>query len=152
MTDKFFITETDDYESLVRLFIDNELEYSEDDSVPTHLMKCWKAVDQGNSLVGGCVLGKREGRFICDGIAVDPSVRGERLGEKLLGLLIDEVKAFGGESVFLVARAPGFFAKFGFAPIPRSDAPTFFECFSCPQFGAGCEAVVMRLNLLKEKE
>ena len=146
--DKYIITETDDYESLVTFFIENGLEYAEDDEVPTDLVKCWKAVDPENGkLVGGCVLAKREGRFICDGIATDISLRGTRLGEKLLGLLTEEAKMLGAESIFLVARAPGFFEKYGFIPIPRDGAPTFFECFSCPQFGTTCPATVMQRSL-----
>ena len=150
-SENFIITETDDYETLVKFFIENELEYAEDDEVPTDLIKCWKAVDSiDGRLVGACVLAKREGRFICDGIATDISVRGKRLGEELLNILINEAKSLGAEAIYLVARAPGFFAKHGFVLVPREGAPTFFECFSCPQFGTTCAAAVMRLSLEEE--
>ena len=167
------ISETGDYERLVILFVENGLEFSAEDVVPTDLVKCWKAEeerggvfgDEGSAavavfggggaaaagatlkLVGGCVLAKREGHFICDGIATDPSARGQRVGERLLFAMIDEVRALGDNALYLVARAPGFFAKYGFAAVPRDAAPTFFECFSCPQYGISCQPEVMRLDI-----
>jgi N-acetylglutamate synthase-like GNAT family acetyltransferase len=138
------IRETDDLAPLVRFFIENELEFeSEDDYSYDEILKSWRA-DAGERLVGGCVLARREGRFICDGIATDASVRGQHLGEALLKRLIDEVRAQGGEEVYLVARAPGFFSKYGFEVVARDDAPPFFECFSCPQYGVTCHPEVMR--------
>jgi len=166
------ISETGDYAGLVAFFIGNGLEFSAEDEVPTDIVKSWKAVEVSagtgdepgpgrlvcgadgcgagsgaGRLVGGCVLAKREGRFICDGIATDPSVRGMRIGERLLSVMTDAARALGAAELYLVARAPGFFAKNGFEPVPRDGAPTFFECFSCPQYGNGCNPEVMRLNL-----
>ena len=46
--------------------------------------------------------------------------------------------------MYLVARAPGFFAKHGFKEVAREDAPNFFECFTCPQYGKTCHPQVMR--------
>jgi len=147
------IFETDDYSELVRFFIENGLEFTdedipEDNEVPEPIVKLWKAVDTENgSLVGGCVLAKREGEFICDGIATDPSVRGQRLGEKLLFTMEDEARSLGASSMYLVARAPGFFKKYDFLPVPREEAPEFFECFTCPQYGVSCHPEVMRHSL-----
>ena len=145
-------SEIPDERPLIRFFIDNGLEYTESDEISTDLVKCWKAeeVEAGapeGRLVGGCSLAKRQGRYICDGIATDPSVRGRRVGERLLLNLINEVRASGGDEIFLVARAPGFFAKYGFMSIEREAAPTFFECFTCPQYGLTCHPEVMRLNI-----
>jgi ribosomal protein S18 acetylase RimI-like enzyme len=98
-------------------------------------------------LAGACVLAKRGGEYICDGIAVDPGYRGDELGKTLLDLLIEEAKSRGAGRIFLVARAPGFFAKSGFISVPRNEAPEFFECFTCPQYEKTCHPKVMRLNL-----
>jgi N-acetylglutamate synthase-like GNAT family acetyltransferase len=141
------ICETDELAPLVRFFMENDLEFeSEDDYSYDEIRKAWRA-DDGGKLVGGCVLARREGRFICDGIATDVSVRGAHLGEALLKLLLDEVRSQGGAEVYLVARAPGFFAKYGFEVVRRDDAPTFFECFTCPQYGVSCHPEVMRKTL-----
>ena len=140
------IEETKDYEMLVPFLIENELEFSIDDDIPTDIVKCWKAEEDGQ-LVGACVLAKRNGEFICDGIAISPAIRGQGYGERMLELLINETKERNGNKVFLVARAPSFFASQGFVSTPKDDAPIFFECFTCPQYGNGCNPEVMRLDI-----
>lgn len=161
----FKIRETDDYEKLVPFFIENELEFSEEDmkEVPTDIVKCWEITegtgkvathkpdgeitDEHGRLIGGFVLAKREGEFICDGIAIDPEWRGTQLGKALLGLGIEEVLRQGGKRMFLVARAPGFFRKNGFVTVDRDEAPDFCECFTCPQYNKSCFPEVMRIDL-----
>lgn len=98
-------------------------------------------------LIGGFVLAERQGEFIVDGIAVDPEYRKEKLGKALLDLGIAETRKRGGKRIFLVARAPGFFRKSGFVTVPREEAPNFFECLTCPQYGMDCHPEVMRLDL-----
>ena len=147
--------EIPDERPLVRFFIENGLEFSENEEIMTDLVKCWKAeaVEAGapaGKLVGGCTLAMREGRYICDGIATDPSVRGLGVGKRLLLTMLDEVRAMDGSALYLVARAPGFFTKYGFMSISRDAAPTFFECFSCSQYGKTCHPEVMRFDFKKE--
>jgi len=142
----FKISVTEDYEKLVPFLIKNELEFSEEDPVPTDLVKCWEIVTD-DELIGAFVLAKREGKFIVDGIAIDERFRKSRLGEALLKRGIREVKKLGGKQIYLVARAPGFFAKHGFKTVAREDAPNFFECLTCPQYGVDCHPEVMKLEL-----
>jgi N-acetylglutamate synthase-like GNAT family acetyltransferase len=159
------ISETDAYDALVEMFIRNGLEFSAEDEVPTDLVKCWEVMElfanaersaadppanaappATGRLIGGCVLALREGAFIIDGIAVEPEYRVHKLGKKLLELAVGEAKARGGREIFLVARAPEFFRKQGFVTVPRAGAPTFFECFTCPQYSVSCFPEVMRLE------
>lgn len=137
------IRTTDDYEKLVPFFIENELEFSEDEPVPTDIVRCWEVVD-GDRLIGGFVLAKRDNEFICDGIAVDPEYRNTEIGRKLLKLGIEETIKEGGHSMYLVARAPGFFRKEGFEEVSEEDAPNFFECLTCPQYGKTCYPEIMK--------
>lgn len=149
----YIINETQDYESLVKLFVKNELEYSVNDEVPTDLVKLWEVRlspqqgDTSDRLIAGCVLAMRQGEYIIDGIAVEPEYRKEKLGKELLDLAINQVKALGGRSLYLVARAPGFFRKQAFETIDREDAPNFFECFTCPQYNVSCFPEVMKLKI-----
>ncbi|MDR1574270.1 MAG: GNAT family N-acetyltransferase [Clostridiales Family XIII bacterium] len=151
------ISETDAYDALVTIFIRNGLEFSAGEALPTDLVKCWEAAEPaaGTDLhatgrrIGGCVLALREGAFIIDGIAVEPEYRAHKLGKRLLSLAVSEVKARGGKELFLVARAPEFFRKQGFVTVPRAGAPTFFECFTCPQCNVSCFPEVMRLELVE---
>ncbi len=149
----YIISETEDYEKLVPFFIENELEFTEEDAeeVPTDVVKCWQITDADGRLVGGFVLALREGEYICDGIAIDNSLRGTGLGSELLKLGIEETVKRGGERMFLVARAPEFFRRNGFVTVPRQEAPNFFECLTCPQYGISCHPEVMRFDIEDEK-
>lgn len=145
---KVMLSETMDYDKLVPFFIENELEFTENEPVPTDLVKCWQMTHGDNQhLVAALVLAKREGEFIIDGIAVEKIYRHLKLGKTLLDKAIKEILARGGKRLFLVARAPGFFKKQGFVTVPREEAPNFFECFTCSQYGKGCNPEVMRLDL-----
>ena len=158
----FVIAETDDYERLVPFFVENDLEFPEEDDIetPTDLVQCWKVTEreepdetsekyesEKSRLIGGFVLAKRQGEFIVDGIAVDPEYRKYHIGRALLDNGIEETLKRGGKRIFLVARAPGFFRKAGFVNVPREEAPNFFECLTCPQYGVDCHPEVMRLDL-----
>ena len=88
------IAETKDYDRLVPMFIANRLEFSEDEPVPTDIVKCWQLTDEAGNLQGGAVLALREGEFIVDGIAVNEpyrktgagaELRQDRLGDRSAG-------------------------------------------------------------------
>lgn len=153
----FKISVTEDYEKLVPFFMENGLEFSEEDPVPTDLVKCWQIVkgemdesadsQNGEELIGAFVLAKREGEFIVDGIAVAPEYRKFKLGKTLLNRGIEETLKMGGRRIYLVARAPEFFRKQGFVTVPREEAPNFFECLTCPQYGRECHPEVMLLQM-----
>ena len=143
------INVTQDYDKLVPFFIENELEFSEDEPTPTDLVKCWEALENGR-LVGGFVLARRDGEFICDGIAVDPDLRGQELGRALLRIGLEETLRLGGSRMYLVARAPGFFRREGFRAVAREEAPDFFECLTCDQYGVSCHPEVMVKDLQPE--
>ena len=143
----FKISVTEDYDKLVRCFIENELEFSEEEPVPTDLVKCWEITDGDGRLIGGFVLAKREGEFIVDGIAIAPEYRKFKLGKALLERGIEEALKRGAKSIYLVARAPGFFRRYGFKTISREESPDFFECMTCPQYQVSCFPEVMKLEL-----
>jgi len=147
---RFIIEQTSDYEQFVELFVRNELEFSEEEPVPTDLVKCWKLMkedERGTELIGGLVLARRQGEYIIDGIAVEPQYRKRQLGKLLLQKAVDEVRALSGESIYLVARAPGFFKRQGFNTVPKEGAPYFFECLTCPQYGITCHPEVMKRSI-----
>ncbi len=144
---RFTMRQTEDYEKLVPFFIENELEFSEEEPVPTDIVKCWEVV-HGNDqhLMAALVLAKREGEFIIDGIAVEKIYRKLKIGKVLLDKAVEETLSQGGSSIYLVARAPEFFRKYGFQTVPREKAPNFFECLTCPQYGKTCHPEVMKLD------
>lgn len=144
---KFTMRSTDEYERLVKFFVDNQLEFDGDEEVDTDIVKCWKITQGDDYLVAGCALAKRQGEYIIDGIAVDKVLRKTGMGRILVNKVISEVKKLGGKRLYLVARAPGFFRKLGFETIDPSEAPNFFECKQCPQYGVSCHPEVMKLEI-----
>ena len=140
--------QTDEYERLVKFFVEQGLEFNGDEEVDTDIIRCYK-VTHGNEdhLGGGFVIAKREGEYIIDGIAVEPIYRKMQIGKIMLEKAVKVVKELGGNRIYLVARAPGFFRKYGFVSIEPEDAPNFFECKQCPQFQKTCHPEVMKLEM-----
>ena len=147
MDERFHLSETEEYERLVQFFVVNELEFDGDEEVDTDIVRCYKVTDQKDALIGAAVLAMREGRYIIDGIAVDAAFRKENIGRELLNAVLAEVKRRGGDALYLVARAPGFFRRNGFTDIPPEDAPNFFECKYCPQYQKNCFPEVMKREI-----
>ena len=144
---KFTMKSTDEYERLVKFFVENELEFDGDEEVDTDIIKCWKMVHTDDVLIGGCVLAKRQGKYIVDGIAVTKLFRKFGLGKIMVDKMVKEVKNLGGHELFLVARAPEFFRTLGFERVEPEKAPLFFECAQCPQYQKNCHPEIMRLEI-----
>jgi len=147
---EFRLKETDDYTELREFFIENELEFSEDDPLPQDLVKCFRLTDEGGEspkLIGGVALAIRDGVFLIDGIAVDAGYRKMNFGKLLMDKAIEEVRNRSGDSLYLVARVPGFYKALGFESIPKEGAPIHFGCLSCSQFEVSCFPEVMKLRV-----
>ncbi len=58
-------------------------------------------------------------------------------------------KPFPGEARASIwsRELPEFFRKYGFETVAREEAPNFFECLTCPQYGKTCHPEVMKLDL-----
>jgi len=144
---KFRMQSTDEYERLVKFFVENELEFNGDEEVDTDIIKCWKVTHTDDVLIGGCVLAQRQGKYIIDGIAVTKMFRKFGIGKILVDKVVKEIKARGGKELYLVARAPGFFKTLGFVTVRPEDAPVFFECGQCPQYQIKCFPEIMKLEI-----
>lgn len=145
-TGELAIENAKSYEELVDFFIENRLEFSDEDPVPTDLVETWEIRD-GDRLAAALVLAKRQGYHIIDGIATDPEYRHEKLATGLMEKAVKRTADDGGEAIYLVARAPGFFKTLGFYETDPDEAPDFFECRTCPQYGKDCFPQVMRKDL-----
>ena len=137
----------EDLNALVCLFVKNGLEYDVEDEVETDVIESFKLTDADGSLKGGACLALRQGDYIIDGIAVEPECRHRNLGNRLLDGIVGEVKRRGGQRIFLVAKAPGFFRKYGFTTVDHEAAPDFFECRQCDQYKKCCFPEVMKLEI-----
>lgn len=140
------IRESRRYSEIIQFFIENELEFSEDQKQNTDtVIKYWEAVD-GEKLVGACLLGMREEEYVLEGIATHPNFRKKRIGERLLSEVLTHLNTLEAKKIFLCARTPGFFRTQGFSTVNRATAPQF-ECKDCNQFGIKCFPEIMVKNL-----
>lgn len=144
---EYEVMETEDYLELKYFYYANELEIDLEDEELPPIVKNWKAVRSDGELIAGITLGFREGEYIIDGIAVDKRYRKENLGKEMFAKAVEEVEKRGASTIYLVARAPKFFAKQGLEIIERGDGPEFFECYACPQYKKTCFPEVMRYNM-----
>lgn len=140
------IQESNRYSEIIQFFIDNELEFTEDQKqITDKVINYWEAVD-GEKLVGACVLGIRKGEYVLEGIAIDSNYRKKRLGERLLDMALIHLKTLNAPKLLLNARAPDFFQTQGFSIITREEAP-HIACDGCDQLGVKCFPEVMVKNL-----
>ncbi len=144
---KVFEAPREDYRGLIGFFVDHGLEFDGNEELTDDILGIWKATD-GEDLAGAIVLAKREGKFIIDGLAVEPRYRGENLGGKLYKLAEEKAAEMGGTMVYLVARIPKFWANTGFSSIEKEEkAPNFFECETCDQYMKTCFPEVMKKTI-----
>lgn len=141
------IEETTDYMPVLELFRRNDLEISDEEMISPNILHCWKAENEENLLIGGCVLARFEEDYIIDGIAVEEPFRKSGVASLLLNEAIKKAKELGTNRLYLVARAPEFFKKHGCVAIEWETSPQFFGCYSCPQRGKKCFPEVMKLEL-----
>ena len=144
---EYEITEISDMKVLDGFFEANGLEFSAEHPVETDRVKCWAVREKSKEFIGGTALALRQGEYIIDGIAVAKEYRGRDIGHRLLMRAVAETKLRGGKKIYLVARAPEFFKKHGFKRVERHEAPNFFECLTCNQYGISCHPEVMLLEV-----
>ena len=134
-----------DYPELVQFFMDNGLEYGDEDKYDTDTdeVASYKVM-YGDELAGAVCLAKRDGEFIIDGIAVKEEYRKKKLGKLLLDKAISTAKELGATSIYLNARAPKFYEAYGFKAVKANEAPFFYECLDCDQYGKTCHPEIMK--------
>lgn len=103
------------------------------------------ADDTENRIVGCCAL-----QFCWDelaeirSLAVHPDHTGRKIGTALTESAISEAKLYGIKNIFTLTYRPGFFKKFGFTQIDRSQLPLkiWADCVLCVKF-PDCDEIAM---------
>lgn len=107
----------------------------------------------GSHLVG-CIGWEQYGdHALLRSLVVHPAVRGEGVGSALVGALLDIVRAFDVEAVYLLTNdAAGFFARHDFEEIDRSAVPETVR--GSKEFSLNCcaTATVMSLRWPRDGE
>lgn len=132
------ITETGNYEELIPLFRSSGLEIHAEGGKPQNMITCWRADDQRGNLLGGVSIERKKGLFVIGDIAVEREMRRQNIGGCLLGTAMKCIRQMGGRQIYLVAKAPKFFEKFGFVYQDEREAPGIFNCKTCAQRGETC--------------
>ena len=79
-------------------------------------------------------------------LAVHPGYTGEKIGSMLAEAALAEAKTFDIKKVFALTYRPGFFKKFGFVQIERSELPLkiWADCILCVKFPDCDETAMMK--------
>jgi amino-acid N-acetyltransferase len=98
-----------------------------------------------NGVLGCCAL-----QFCWDdlaeirSLAVHPDHQGKKIGSKLVEYVLSEAKSFNVQKVFALTYRQGFFQRFGFQQIDRSELPIkiWADCITCIKF-PDCDEIAM---------
>ena len=105
--------------------------------------------DQENKLLGCCAL-----QFCWEdlaeirSLAVYPEHTNKNIGSTLTEAVLSEAKSYNMKKVFTLTYRPGFFKKYGFVEINRSELPLkiWGDCLLCVKF-PDCDAIAMMKNI-----
>ena len=81
-------------------------------------------------------------------LAVEQKKWGGGIGTRLVLACLDEAREMRIPTVFVLTREMGFFEKFGFEPIDKSQLPqkVWSDCVVCPKF-PDCDEEAMQLRV-----
>lgn len=81
-------------------------------------------------------------------VAVKKEYQGRNIGNQLVEAAISEARTYGIKHLFTLTYRPGFFKKFEFKQIDRSELPLkiWSDCISCVKF-PDCDEIAMMLSL-----
>ena len=81
-------------------------------------------------------------------LAVKKEYQGQNIGTLLVDAAINEARIYGIKHLFTLTYRPGFFQKFEFNRIDRSELPLkiWSDCISCVKF-PDCDETAMMLSL-----
>jgi len=81
-------------------------------------------------------------------LAVAPDAHRQGIGRAIVATLTEEAKALGIRTLFALTYQVEFFAKQGFAEIPKEKLPhkVWKECINCPKF-PNCDETAMMKEL-----
>jgi len=79
-------------------------------------------------------------------LAVHPEYQGQKIGSRLTQAVLEEAESFGIKKVFALTYRTGFFNRFGFLEIDRSELPLkiWADCIMCVKFPDCDETAMMK--------
>ena len=148
---EYEISETQNYLILEKLFKDSGLEFNlgKNGLYPWGFVKAFCCKDVDNNIIAGSSITFRKGNYILNDIAVAEEFRSMNIGERLLAVTEKEIEKLGGKTIYITAKAPGFFAKYGYEYLDEKDVPDIFVCLDCKQLNITCNPkfMIKKLNV-----
>lgn len=142
------LRKTMDYEALVDLFVRAGLEISPKDPRPEGFLTCFELLDETSGRrIGASGICWDHSEYILRCVAVEEEFRGKGYGSQLVRAVMDEAGRRGAKRLWLTAKVPEFYKRFGFQVVPMEKAPFVTKCIECPQYHNGCDSEVMVLCL-----
>lgn len=137
------IKEFYEHNKLVDFYISRGIEFDDDKQYPHPPVFSYIA-EIDNQFVGAITVCKENNDFILDEVAVVEGKEKQGICKVLVNAVINRIKQEYGDSKFyLVAKNPEVFKNMGFNVIQRDEAPSFSECFTCPDFQKKCFPEIM---------
>lgn len=143
------IKEFSTHDELIDFYISRGIEFNEDKKY-FHPPVFSYIAEIDNNFVGAITICKENNDFILDEVAVIKEKEKQGICTALVNTAINRIKQEYEDSKFyLVAKNPEIFKSTGFEVIQRDEAPSFSECFSCPDFQKKCFPEIM-VKVLKK--
>lgn len=132
------------YEKYIDLFVRAGLEISPKEPRPEGLITCFELIEEDTGeLLGAAGICYNKEAYILRCVAVEEKARGRGYGKLLVEAVMKEAKSRKADKIWLTAKVPEFYRKFGFHVRPIEEAPFQVKCKECTQFRNGCESEVM---------
>lgn len=142
---EYEILETQDYIIFEKLFKGSGLEFNlEKNSLhPWGFIKAFCCKDVDGNIIAGSSITYRKGKYILNDIAVLEEFRSMNIGVNLLSVTEKEIKKLGGKYIYITAKAPDFFSRYGYEYLDEKDVPDIFSCLDCKQLNVTCNPKFM---------
>ena len=148
--EKLKFEKLNDDHSVLDFFKERGLEIFESDYVKTHdEMFCLKMFCE-NEFLGAASVYKDGDDFVLDKFAISLGHEKHGWGGVLFKMLVEEIRKSSPKKVknlYIVTKTPGFLEKCGCIQISREQAPTYSECFTCPDFNQTCFPKVFKFEI-----
>lgn len=113
-----------------------------------HVRDFWVVIDQAEGRIIGCCALQFCWEDLAEirSLAVEPEWCGRYIGSRLLSTAVDEAREYKVKQLFTLTYKPGFFKKFGFETIDRTELPLkiWADCILCVKFPDCDETAMMK--------
>lgn len=115
------------------------------DGLADHIATTFVARERGK-IVGSAALELYGNAAFLRSVAVEPTRRGQGLGQRLTAAALDLANERGVQAVYLLTEtADGFFARFGFRLVERAEVPSTVQ--RSVEFTSACPASAKAMRL-----